>query len=96
MELDQQQPYWAVVDGVASPAHHVQDVVRPIHLTVNAVKDGVVCSGHNRTSESIRLYFILFMFRGHRATRSKGHVVTNLSPWLSFVGNRQAVVRGNG
>lgn len=36
--------YRAVVDRVASPAHDIQDVVRSVHLAVNAVQDRVVCT----------------------------------------------------
>lgn len=68
MELEleqQQQSYRAVVDRVASPAHHVQDVVGPVHLTVDAVQDCVVCSGHTHT---------LFMSQGSQSHRDhRGH-----------------------
>lgn len=36
-------PYLAVIKRVSPPAHHVQNVVGLVHLTVNAVQDGVVC-----------------------------------------------------
>lgn len=43
-ELDEPSwiAYWTVVDRVSSPTHDIQDVVRSVHLTVNAVQDGVV------------------------------------------------------
>lgn len=35
-------PYLAVIKRVSPPAHHVQNVVGLVHLTVNAVQNGVV------------------------------------------------------
>lgn len=44
MPSKEDKPYRAVVHRVSSPAHDIQDVVRSVHLTVNAVQDGVVCT----------------------------------------------------
>lgn len=89
MELEQQQQsYRAVVDRVASPAHHVQDVVGPVHFTVDAVQDCVVCSGHTHT------HTLYLCHKGRGVTGVTG--VAYLCPWLSFFGSRQAAVRGNG
>jgi hypothetical protein len=35
-------PYLAVVKRVSPPAHHIQNVVSLVHLTVNAIQNGVV------------------------------------------------------
>lgn len=35
-------PYLAVIERVSSPAHHIQNIVSLLHLTVNAVQNGVV------------------------------------------------------
>lgn len=35
-------PYLTVIKRVSPPAHHIQNIVGLVHLTVNAVQNGVV------------------------------------------------------
>lgn len=40
--------YLAVINGVSSPAHHIQDVVGLLGLAVDAVQDAVHCTQKHR------------------------------------------------
>lgn len=40
--------YLAVINGVSSPAHHIQDVVGLLGLVVDAVQDAVHCTHKHR------------------------------------------------